>query len=82
LEICLIAAWPVSVNWDYDRFAEADKKKRESGKYFADVHLGKIKSPTTLVDMHGKIFMWYFPSLLLPQRVVCSASPVQDLCSC
>ncbi|KAN0105560.1 hypothetical protein V8E52_010911, partial [Russula decolorans] len=67
----IVAAFlnPISVNWDYDRFAESERKRCSSGKYFPKVHMGKIIKLTTVVDMHGKILVWYLPGLLLPQRV-------------
>jgi hypothetical protein len=79
LEVLLIVRLLVSVNWDYDRFAESERKRCSSGKYFPEVHMGKIIKLTTVVDMHGKILMWYLPGLLLPQRVVSSIAPVQNI---
>jgi hypothetical protein len=73
----LIDRFSASAGWDYERFAESDKK-RESGKFFPEVHLGSVTEPMTLVDMHGKILMWYLPGLLLPHRVVRSTAPVQN----
>ena len=72
----------VSVNLDYDRFAESAKKREEPGKYYNEVHLGLITKPATLVDMHGRIIMWYLPGLLLPHRVVRLQLPFGILCSC
>jgi hypothetical protein len=60
---------PASVEWDFDRFIESGTKK-ESKKYFQSVNLGFITKPTTVVDVHGKILVWYLPGLLLPHRVV------------
>jgi hypothetical protein len=77
LEIVLIAWFSVSVNWDYDRFSQSETK--QSDKYFAKVEMGKITSPTTVVDVHGKILMWYLPDLLLSHRVVRSTDCVQNL---
>jgi hypothetical protein len=79
LEIILIAQLLVSVDWDYDRFAESSDTKRLSGKYFTDPSIGKIINPATVVDRHGKIIMWYLPGLLVPHRVVRSAAPVQNI---
>jgi len=71
LEFTLIDQLLVSVDWDYDRFGESGTAKRDlPGKYFAEVHMGKITKPTTIVDRHGKFLMWYLPGLLLPHRVV------------
>ena len=59
----------VSVKWDYDRFAESEKK-RVSNQFFVKSHLGSFSNPATIVDMHGKILVWYLPGLLLPHQVV------------
>jgi hypothetical protein len=77
-EIILIAWLSVSINWDYDRFVESSIK-RSSGKFFEQAHLGRMTRPTTVLDMHGKILMWYLPGLLLPHRVVRSSAPVQNI---
>lgn len=78
LEISLIDLLPVSVDWDYNRFSES-RKKRETGKFFAPANLGIITKPATVVDIHGKILLWYLPSLLLPYRVVCSTAHPETL---
>lgn len=69
-EFILINQQLVTTNWDYDRFAQSPAK-RETTKYFSEVHLGFITKPSILVDIHGKIILWYLPGLLLPHRVVC-----------
>lgn len=74
LEIILIDSLSVSVNWDYDRFAESGQQKRESGNFFPPTNLGTVTKPATVVDIHGKIILWYLPSLLLPYRVVRSTT--------
>jgi hypothetical protein len=78
-DIILNALLLVSVDWDYDRFAESSDKKRAGKTYFADPNIGKIRKPAIIVDRHGKIMMWYLPGLLLPRQVVCSIAPVQNL---
>lgn len=55
--------------WDYDRYADSERKRR-SVQFFPKTSVGKITRPTTIVDLHGKILVWYLPSLLLPARVV------------
>ena len=32
--------------------------------------MGKIDKPTTIVDRHGKILVWYLPDILHPGRTV------------
>ena len=48
----------VSVKWDYDRFAESEKK-HVSNQFFVKSHLGSFSNPATIVDVHGKILVWY-----------------------
>ncbi|KAI9455740.1 hypothetical protein HD554DRAFT_2331554 [Boletus coccyginus] len=59
---------PIHVKWDFDRFAESERK-HHSGKYFPEIHLDKLTQPTTIVDIHGRILAWYLPGLLLPYLV-------------
>ena len=75
----LIGWHPVLVDWDFDRFSDSVAKRESPGKYFSKTGMGFLTKPTTLVDSHGKILMWYLPGLLLPSRVVCSASLIQNL---
>jgi hypothetical protein len=78
MEFVLIDCFSVPTEWDYDRYAISEKK-RETEKYFSGPNLGFIDKPTTLVDMHGIIFLWYLPGLLVPGRVVCSAPVISPL---
>ncbi|KAM6493317.1 hypothetical protein JOM56_011451 [Amanita muscaria] len=59
---------PYKVLWDSDRFAEASKKRR-TGKYFGETHLGIFAKPATIVDTQGKILAWYLPGLLLSHQI-------------
>ena len=68
----------VHVKWDFDRFAQSERKCR-SGKFFAEIQLGRLTQPTTIVDIHGRILVWYLPGLLLPHLVVCPAGYIFQL---
>lgn len=59
----------MQVSWDYDRFSESDKKRRNE-KFFEKISLGPTSRPCIIIDTQGKILMWYLPALLLPTRVV------------
>jgi hypothetical protein len=78
LEIILIARLPAELEWDFDRYVKS-KQKQKTEKYFTGANLGLIAKPTTVVDLHGKILMWYLPGLLLPHRVVRSTAPARNL---
>jgi len=79
LELEIIIDWlPDKVEWDYERFADSTDVKC-SEKYVIPAKMGNVTEPTTVVDMHGKIFMWYLPGLLLPCRVVRFTTPVYNL---
>jgi hypothetical protein len=64
------------VAWDVERYADMAKNGVESKqheklrKYFPVSPLGKISEPTTIVDNHGKILVWYLPDIVSPERVV------------
>jgi hypothetical protein len=66
-----------TVGWDYERFSEATQACR-SAKFVPDTRVGFMNQPKTVIDEHGKIFLWYLPGLLLPHRVVRSTVPVQN----
>jgi hypothetical protein len=68
------------LKWDADRYADFVKgtniagtmseKEKNAANYFERTTLGKIHTPTTILDLHGKILLWYLPGILSP-RVVC-----------
>lgn len=78
LDIFLINWHSDTVEWDYERFADSSDKM-QSETYFKKVNMGNVTEPTTVVDVHGKIFMWYLPGLLLSHRVVCFTTSFQNL---
>ena len=72
----------VNVEWDFDRYSDSAKpsctrtKEADSSfKVSADtchvpLSLGEITEPATLVDVHGRILVWYLPGILTDRRVV------------
>ena len=73
------------MDWDFDRFSEAVKVgvKQQQGRarqqkslalFFNKASVGKIDKPTTLVDWHGRMLVWFFPDILCSGRTV-SFSP-------
>ncbi|OAX34287.1 hypothetical protein K503DRAFT_785883 [Rhizopogon vinicolor AM-OR11-026] len=63
------------VAWDVEWYADMAKNGRESKqheklrKYFLVSPLGKISVPTTIVDNHGKILVWYLPDIMSPECI-------------
>ncbi|KAG1845638.1 hypothetical protein F4604DRAFT_1688621 [Suillus subluteus] len=72
---------PINVDWDVDRYADrvnlsqpnrdgsATSEPERLKKYFPEAVLGKISTPATLVDRHGRILMVYLPNILSPSRL-------------
>jgi hypothetical protein len=71
----------VQTEWDVTRFADKVKntRVREVGEaqadltlplYFRQANFGKLATPTTILDMHGRIMVWALPGILHPKRLV------------
>ncbi|KAG0694117.1 hypothetical protein DFH29DRAFT_880933, partial [Suillus ampliporus] len=72
---------PINVDWDVDRYADrvklsppnrdgsATSEPERLKKYFSEAVLGKISTPATIVDRHGRILMVYLPNILSPARL-------------
>lgn len=80
----------MTTNFDIDRLAEKIKNTRVTdgdgdsleddhlAKFFSPTVLGVLDYPSTVVDKHGRIILWYLPDILAPCRVVsafCSPGP-------
>lgn len=69
----------VKLEWDADRYAQRVKGTTKPGhtsqeemdlsKYFKAYQLGTIQKPTTIIDRHGKILLWYLPDIFQPRVV-------------
>jgi hypothetical protein len=50
-----------------------NEKESESdarlAKFFTHEYIGTIEEPATVVDVHGRILMWYLPDILGAQVV-------------
>ena len=46
------------------------KERKKLEIFFNIAKMGKIDKPTTIVDRHGKILVWYLPDILHPGRTV------------
>ena len=85
LVYCCTQPIQVVVPWDADLFAKAtvahcilagsalSPASMDSGlmSKFPTQNLGPFKTPTTLVDCHGRILIWYLPGILDSAGNVC-----------
>lgn len=72
----------MTATFDIDRLAERVKNPRVKddqannladehlSKFFSLTSLGIIEDPTTVVDQHGRIILWFLPNIMAPFRVV------------
>ncbi|KAI6105117.1 hypothetical protein EV401DRAFT_2078571 [Pisolithus croceorrhizus] len=60
---------PYVTEWDIDRFAEPMPHAAEKTKYFQYPQWGHISDPATVLDVHGRVMVWYLPGIIPPQRV-------------
>ncbi|KAI6102310.1 hypothetical protein EV401DRAFT_1893973 [Pisolithus croceorrhizus] len=55
--------------WDIDRFAELKRNVGDKTKCFPYPQWGLISDPATILDVHGRVVVWYLPSIMSPARV-------------
>ncbi|KAI6105234.1 hypothetical protein EDD16DRAFT_1524338 [Pisolithus croceorrhizus] len=55
--------------WDIDRFAELKRNVEDKTKYFPYPQWGFISDPATILDVHGRVVVWYLPGIMSPARV-------------
>lgn len=72
----------VTATFDIDRLAEKVRNTRvidgdpdnmahdHLAKFFLIKALGPIDCPSTVVDEHGRVILWYLPDIIAPFRVV------------
>lgn len=70
------------MDWDVDRFADTVpsgkfQSDKDIQKYICQLQqrfgigdLGSFDEPLTVVDKHGRIFVWYLPILMTKWRLV------------
>ncbi|KAI6137012.1 hypothetical protein F5141DRAFT_1059940 [Pisolithus sp. B1] len=61
--------------WDIDRFAEPRPYAADKTKYFQYPQWGHISDPATVLDVHGRVMLWYLPGIIPPERVVKHSLP-------
>jgi hypothetical protein len=68
----------VQTEWDVTRFADSVKNTRVHEDkeaeadlrlplYFRQAEFGKLTTPATILDMHGRVMVWALPSILNPK---------------
>ncbi|KAI6112734.1 hypothetical protein F5141DRAFT_1214028 [Pisolithus sp. B1] len=60
---------PYVTKWDIDRFAEPRPHAADKTKYFQYPQWGHIPDPATVLDVHGRVMLWYLPGIIHPDRV-------------
>ncbi|KAI6095543.1 hypothetical protein EDD16DRAFT_1702655 [Pisolithus croceorrhizus] len=63
---------PYITQWDIDRFAEPRPHAADKTKYFQYPQWGHISDPATVLDVHGRVMLWYLPGIIPPERVIAS----------
>ncbi|KZP34556.1 hypothetical protein FIBSPDRAFT_942667 [Athelia psychrophila] len=81
LTLALAITNSVSAKFDIERLAEKVKSARVKdynsdnpsddriNKFFLPTVLGIMDCPSTVVDEHGRVIVWYLPDILAPFRV-------------
>ncbi|KAI6016328.1 hypothetical protein BKA83DRAFT_4497951 [Pisolithus microcarpus] len=59
---------PYVTEWDIDRFAELARNVADKTKYFPYPQWGHISNPATVLDVHGRVLVWYLPGIMPPAR--------------
>ena len=54
--------------WDADRYIE--KEHKNQADYFPPANFGYIDAPASILDLHGKVLIWYLPNIMTHTRVV------------
>jgi hypothetical protein len=71
----------VQTEWDVTRFADSVKNTKVDGDkeakadlrlplYFRQAEFGKLTTPATILDMHGRVMVWALPGVLNSKRLV------------
>ncbi|KAI6023248.1 hypothetical protein BKA83DRAFT_4493390 [Pisolithus microcarpus] len=55
--------------WDIDRFSEPLRNVADKTKYFPYPQWGHLSDPATVLDVHGRVLVWYLPGIMPPARV-------------
>ncbi|KAI6014625.1 hypothetical protein EDC04DRAFT_2608977 [Pisolithus marmoratus] len=65
----ILNPWEDVTEWDIDRFAEPMRNVADKTKYFPYPQWGHISDPAMVLDVHGRVLVWYLPGIIPPARV-------------
>ncbi|KAI6040014.1 hypothetical protein EDC04DRAFT_2894509 [Pisolithus marmoratus] len=65
----ILNPWEDVTEWDIDQFAEPMRNVMDKTKYFPHPQWGHISDPATILDVHGRVLVWYLPGIIPPARV-------------
>ncbi|KAI6014688.1 hypothetical protein EDC04DRAFT_2903993 [Pisolithus marmoratus] len=69
IAFAILNPWEDVTEWDIDRFSEPMKNVTDKTKYFPYPQWGHISDPATVLDVHGRVLVWYLPGIMPPARV-------------
>jgi hypothetical protein len=81
--ICLFGVVTGETGWDVTRFVDRVKSARPRtdgdnssedtrlAKFFVNPEFGDMVEPSTILDRHGRIMVWYLPNIFSPCQIVC-----------
>ncbi|KAI6017497.1 hypothetical protein EDC04DRAFT_2902585 [Pisolithus marmoratus] len=76
----ILNPWKDVTEWDIDQFAEPTRNVIDKIKYFPHPQWGHISDPATVLDVHGRVLVWYLPGIIPPARVVILSPPPPSPC--
>ncbi|KAI5985317.1 hypothetical protein EDC04DRAFT_2615419 [Pisolithus marmoratus] len=65
----ILNPWKDVTEWDIDWFSEPTRNVIDKTKYFPHPQWGHISDPATVLDVHGRVLVWYLPGMIPPARV-------------
>ncbi|KAI6008481.1 hypothetical protein EDC04DRAFT_2907148 [Pisolithus marmoratus] len=66
----ILNPWEDVTEWDIDQFAEPMRNVIDKTKYFSHPQWGHISDPAMVLDVHGRVLVWYLPGIIPPARVL------------
>ncbi|KAI6007525.1 hypothetical protein F5J12DRAFT_892405 [Pisolithus orientalis] len=60
---------PYVLDWDADRFSEPLVHAKDRTIHFENPKIGCINAPATVLDVHGRVIVWYLPGIIPDARI-------------
>ncbi|KAI5996825.1 hypothetical protein F5J12DRAFT_785252 [Pisolithus orientalis] len=60
---------PYVSDWDADRFSEPLVNAKDRTIHFENPKIGYINAPATVLDVHGRVIVWYLPGIIPDARI-------------